>query len=353
MNRIFERKDKITIGSFNKSFNKQYRSQNKCRYPFDTNKCVLHLIDLTQLYVKNYMRVQMHSYDSNNDSSRSYDHSSYDHSSYDISSLDSGCDYSSDDINNTEVNQMLENHLSLMMDYITDQHGELWNMMKKGDLIEDISITRLNDDLECLNDYLPTRGRYIIDEIIDNDINDKNIFYLKSSDITRNGLTIKYLNKHNIYKISQYAPPLNFFTITNFPIGYFDDIVINDYLCPNEIPRSCWGMEKCLISLDIVHLGLNKLNKNKIYHKIILEHKNDVSFYIDYLYIIIIFDNIRYMIISEYSSEILNHDMKKEKRLFVKKFKTARYLNNYDKDNKNIKMIAFMQKVAIENVLYI
>jgi hypothetical protein len=89
-------------------------------------------------------------------------------------------------------------------EYITDQHSELWFMMKQGDLIENISKSGYRSE-----------GRYYVD-----------IEYSQKPHIqlVRNKLIVKELyREHDTYgTLTPY-----FHTITQFPIHYFDDILVN------------------------------------------------------------------------------------------------------------------------------
>ena len=351
---------------------------------FDPDKCVIHLVDLTSIHITNFLFFDMQkdtntSYDtySSHNSSDNTDNDNIDSGDSNNSSYDSygSLEYVDDQNKKFNINMqnvlrnesqdtsqleiLLQQHLKLLIDYITDQHCELWDMMKRGDLIEDVSITKFNDCLDNVDNFSPTRGRYIVDKIdndLHNDLHKKNN-RLKGSDIVRNGLTIKYLVRDSgPKKNTRYTIPINMHTITDFPIGYFDDTVTNDYLCPLDTPRTSWGIDSCLISLDVNRLRLDKLTKNKIHHisKNKIDNNNGESLIVDYLYTIILFGGAKYMIISEYSSKLIRYNMKNELIHFINKFKTPNYIITYNKkEDANVKEIANKENVLINNVLCI
>lgn len=400
----------LTFGNFNHKKKSKKYNNNKV---FDENKCVLHLIDLTPVHITNYMcsKSSRHATDNDTDTDTDTDTNTNTDSESDTdtnSNFDSGYDFDTDydldeDVayvnnhininfnydentssktlsdNNNDISLdkdfiKIQKHLKSIIDYITDQHCELWNMMKRGDLLEDISMSQFNERLESLDDFSPTRGRYIvemidsIDNVVndndDNDDNKNNTLDVKitknrltGADVIRNGLTIKYLFvDYGKQKILCHTTPINMHTITDFPIGYFDDVIINDYLCPCESPRTSWGLDCCLISLDVKRLHLNKLTNNNIFHvsTYMDADNNSKSILVDYLYIIITFKKIRYMLISEYSSKLMRYDMKVERQHFIDKFRCRQHMYTYDKkSDKIIKRIAAKENVAINNVLCI
>lgn len=324
---------------------------------FDTDKCVIHLVDLTQIHIANFISLNSNSYNNSDcsDSDVTDDIS--------VGDINSFCIFNENSTHpdNAQVEVLLQKQLKLITDYITDQYCELWNIMKRGDLLEDVSITQFNDHLDCMDNFSPTRGRYIIDKVCSDlsyNTQSKGNNRLKGSDITRNGLTIKYLVRNVSPKtIMCYTIPMDMYTITDFPIGYFDNIVINDALCLTMgslrligTTHISWGSGNCLVSLDINKLHLNKLTKNKVKHVI----KNRENIIIDYLYVIITFHSIRYMIISEYSSALMRYDMKIELKHFMNKLKTVQHMDTYNrKDDILMKDIANSENILMNNVLCI
>jgi hypothetical protein len=326
---------RITFGSYEKPNNtiaKKDINENKL---FDTDKCVLHLIDLSAIHIANFMCNE------HNPKLINCDLIMGSQKNIDTDSSEYG--------KKGKAILQQHQHLEEIINYITDQHFELWNIMKRGDLIEDVSMSQFNDSLDNINDYLPTCGRYIVDKINA----DKDLGRLKGSDIIRNGLTIKYLVKdYGPNKITQYTIPIDMYTITDFPIGYFDNILINNYLCPIDKTHTSWNCNSCLISLDVNRLHLDKITCNNIFH--VIKTRKDKIIPIDYLYIIITFKGIKYMIISHYSSETVRYDMNVETLRFIEKFKFVQYMDTYNREENNIiKEIAQNECVLIDNVLCI
>ena len=212
--------------------------------------------------------------------------------------------------------------------YLSDQHSELWNMMKRGDLIEDISSSGYR-----------SVGRFIVDI----DPNNKDL------GITRNGLIVKDLYRE--YNSCGTIYP-DMCIITEFPINYFDNLVVNSYLC-GPMMKSYWHCDLSSIALDTHRLRLDKLNSNNIFHSNYKLPDNDdsVNADADYLYIIVKFKKINYMIISEYSNRYSKYDMKKEIKNFIKLFKKQKLFERYDHmDDDNILLIAKSENVIPDNI---
>jgi hypothetical protein len=213
-------------------------------------------------------------------------------------------------------------------DYITDQHAEMWTMMKRGDLVEDISVSGYRSE-----------GRYIVD--IDKDTKDLGV--------TRNGLIIRDLYRD--YDIHGSVYP-DMYTITEFRVGYFDNPDINDYLCGPEM-KSYWHCELSPIALDTKRLRLDRLTKENVFHA---NHKlpdtdDSQGADSDYLYVVVKFKGIAYMIIRDFSNRYSVHDMKKELIRFIKMFKESNIFERYEHESdENIKRIALTEEVRIENV---
>lgn len=331
-----------------------FGNNNNPNQIFDTEKCVIHLIDLTPIHIPDIGFL-------NSDNNLFY------HDGDDDSNINSNL------VTVSNIDVLLQKQLEIIIEYIIDQHYDLWDKMKRGDLIEDIGITQYNDCLNSLDKFMPTKGRYIVDNIsntnaivnntnVDTDIDKINAnVCLKGSDIIRNGLTIKYLVVNSgPNMVTRYTTPIDMHTITDFPIGYFDNqnIITNNYLCPKEKSRTCWGFDNCLVSLDINRLRINNLSKDSINHTSKNLYINDESIVIvvviDYLYIITKFNNIKYMIISEYSSKLEKYDMNNEIYRFIDKFSCIHHMDTYNiKDNDLVKDIANDNNILIDNVLCI
>lgn len=289
--------DKLEIGhnmnyerkTFIKKSNRSIRLIDPSKI-FDDTRCVVHLIDLTHIKAKMEFLLQANP--------------------------------------DTTAGMIGTKTAKYITNFITDQHAEMWNMMKRGDLVEDVSSSGYRSE-----------GRYIVDT-------DKDI---KDLGITRNGLIIKDLYRE--YDDYGTIHP-DMYTITEFPIGYFDNLVVNSYLCGPDM-KSYWHCELSPISLDTKRLRLNRLTKENVFH---VNHKlpdtdDSKGADADYLYVIIKFKNTNYMIIREYSNRYSKYNMKKELKTFIKMFKELNMFERYDhKSNENIKLISLSEEVRIENV---
>lgn len=218
--------------------------------------------------------------------------------------------------------------------YITDQYSELWNMMKYGDLVEDISSSGYRSE-----------GRYIVDKDPDT----------KDLGILRNGLIIKDLYRK--YNISGSIYP-NMYILTKFPLGYFDNPVINTYL--GSTMKSYWHCQLCPVIFNVKKLHLDTLTTDNVYHiNLKLDNHGDsidnidnkINADVDYLYIILKFRGIDYMIIKDYSNAYSRYCMKKELRKFIEMFKKSEFHERYDHmNNNNIKYIAKIENIDIKNI---
>ena len=256
----------------------------------DESTCVIHLIDLSHVKEKIILFIQ-----------------------------------SDDDTIATMIGMKTAEYIT---NFITDQHAELWNMMKRGDLIEDISSSGYRSD-----------GRYIVDT--DKDTKDLGIM--------RNGLIIKDLYRE-YDKCGSVYPDMC--TITEFPIGYFDNLIVNSYLCGSDM-KSYWHCELSPVCFDSKRLCLKNLTPDNVFH---VNHKlpdidDSNGADSDYLYIVVKVKNINYMIIRDYSNRYSNYDMKKELKNFLKMFNESTMFERYDhKNDENIKKIIASENVRIENV---
>lgn len=257
---------------------------------FDTSRCVIHLIDLTNIKAKMEFLIQ-----------------------------------ANEDTKASEIGMKTARYIT---NFITDQHAELWNMMKRGDLVEDVSSSGYRSE-----------GRYIVD--VDKDTKDLGVM--------RNGLVIRslYLEYDDYGTIYP-----DMYTITEFPIGYFDNLVVNSYLCGPDM-KSYWHCELSPISLDTKKLRLNSLTKDNVFHvnHALPDTDDSKGADSDYLYVVVKFKGTNYMIIRDYSNRYSKYNMKKELKLFLKMFKESHMFERYDhKSDENIKLIASSENVKIEDV---
>lgn len=114
--------------------------------------------------------------------------------------------------------------------YISDQHYEIWGIMKRGDMVEDVISGR----------------RFIVDRQYDQSLSIK---------IIRNGLTIRDMYTE-IFDEGTIIP--TFYSITEFPLRYFDNVIINNICNINYRPNIC--VSPSPISFDVDKLGLNEIN---------------------------------------------------------------------------------------------
>jgi hypothetical protein len=238
-----------------------------------------------------------------------------------------------------------ENNISLsaieMSQLITDQYINLWNVMKRGDFIEDISVREKHND----NDDV-LHGIYIVDEESNQPLN---------INIIKNGLIIK-----NIANADNYNLILeNMYTIIDFPIGYFDDLT---YV--NCTSRFYITTEDCKLSKYsiLIILDNNKLHLNKLEHHDVLHEqstiKNEVSLtinYVHYLYVIVKYKKIPYLIITERSYEDDEYNLNDNVDKFISLFKNKTiYLKHFSfLDNTVVKRIAKSNNVTDNHILLI
>lgn len=237
------------------------------------------------------------------------------------------------------IDQFELNELENMARFISQHHSELWDVMKRGDLIKDVSIS---SDNEILN---PTVGVYVVDKL-DFETNE-----ISGIHIIRNGLTIRNLHKDSGKgKITRYNIPSDMYSITQFPLGYFDDIVINDEYSPYyHDPRtiSLW-YSKCMISLDKKALKINK--NTKVFHKTKNVLYEDRMINVDYLYVVLKFNNEKYMIISEYVPLPTKYNIAKEKLAFIKKLRKQNLFELEDIVG-DVESIAKAHKIDSKNIV--
>jgi len=213
-----------------------------------------------------------------------------------------------------------ENEIEMISSLITNQYMELWNILKIGDFIE--------------NTF--TKNKFILD---------------KSSKlkIIQNNLILK-----NLF-IDKYILP-HFYTLTDYKLNYFDDIsIINTYTKMKYYNPEILIKQPIFFDINKLHL-LQNLNINNISHY----QKNNYSilyeckYTVIYLYIIFSYNKNEYMIISKYSDEYLQYDIKKEIIKFMTQFKTE---NNIffceDCITDDILNIANIENINIENIIYL
>lgn len=287
--------NQVTIGSYSgeKNISKKNISQKNDKTKdidtvFDKDRCVIHLID-------------------------TYPH--------DIESIDSDID------TDTFINE-----------YISDQYPKLWKMMKRGDIVEDVSASGYR-----------SQGRYIVDTEHSQKDHMKMI---------RCGLVVRDL----YYDYDDYGTvPFNFYSITEFPLWYFDDenLVVNDTLCNNTF-YSYWHSTPTPIALDHKRLKLDSLSSDNIFSRRVKEKKwfnGDSNWfeYYEYLYIVLTFKKINYLIIERFSNTKKKSKINSEKK-FIEHINYQMLeivnLEQIRKEYPNVVEIANKENVNNENILF-
>jgi hypothetical protein len=244
-------------------------------YPFDSTKCVIHLIKYKKL------------------------------------------SYDSDDSDNDNDNATAD----AINDFITDQYIDLWKMMKKGDLIEDINQSGYR-----------AQGRYYVDD-------DPK----RKKSILKNGLIIRDLYT----ELDDYGSiPPHFFTITEFPIGYFDEdkIIVNNKFCPKIKKESYWHSDVQPCFIDCKRLKLDKLTDDNIFVDYTDDNTNDNM----YTYIILRFKKSNFCLIN------IAHKGKDKINWMISIFKKDYSIleqSFYDLDDSIIKKISKEHNVDLSNFL--
>ena len=121
---------------------------------------------------------------------------------------------------------------SVINSVITSKYAVLWEMMKEGDLVEDLDTSGYR-----------SMGRFIV----------------KKDRVGK--LYVDSL--HTDYDDYGTVPP-EFETITKFPIGYYDNWIINDSFHVGEEHKSYWHSDNCYMWLNTIKLHLDNLTPDKI-----------------------------------------------------------------------------------------
>lgn len=240
---------------------------------YNKNRCVIHLIYCDVHEIEDFNE------DNNKDNICTFDdsddimcHSCYDHNDYN---------------DNNDYN----NHIKIINNYISDQCPELWSMMKRGDILENIYESNIGTD-----------GRYIID-----------IEYSqkKYKKIIRNGLIVRGLNYE--YDMNGNIP-FHFYSITEFEIGYFNDcnLIVNNRFCPNHKSfLSKWKSNNTIILLDIGELKLDSLQCDDIVMDNVNSMNNECTNTDNDIYTIqFIYNNIEYVFAKIYNKKSQEIDCK-------------------------------------------
>ena len=289
---------------------------------FDKTHCVVHLLSSVPGLNADTMHADDH--DDCNDRSDHNDNKGWDENK----------------LSNNGSNKSNEK-VKIISDHITDQNPDLWKIMKRGDLVEIIGYRR--------SDRL-----YIVDK----DPAPKDLGIIK------NGLILKPLYT----EYDQYGTIYpDMFSITEFQLGYFDQVVINDYFaqttdsiystyssystCPMERPGGWWRNTKSPVCFNVKKLKLNRLTRCNVFtttNKIVGKE----SYQVNHLYAVIKYKAVDYLIIRECSNKYFAYCVEKELERFINLFKKTIFIECYDIDDLHesvIKSIALEENVGTEN----
>jgi hypothetical protein len=137
---------------------------------------------------------------------------------------------------------------SFISNHITKKYPSLWTMMKKGDLVEVVNMSGYRSD-----------GRYYVDEYKRK----------KTNNLSINSLYYGYDDYGSI--------PKHFSTISNFPIGYFNEenIITNNTFVPNTTKSSYWHSNHHPMFIDTKSLKLDTVKYDDIFVDYILDDEKE------------------------------------------------------------------------------
>ena len=320
----------LTVGSY-KSKSKDHKENIiDMTKVFDQNRCVIHLIDTERYKFEQIKQSEDEAEDDGEDEAE-----------------DDGEDEDGDeDENNNNNHDHVINVISgeLITKFINDQHIKLWNMMKRGDLIEDLAVTRYQSVKDCMS---LSSGRYIVDHILKSNSERKSSINIMQNELCVRDLCCTYDPNGTIYP--------DMMSRTEFSINYFDDskLIVNDVLCPGQTFRSRWNNMKMMNKLiyintkELQNLELKDIQWNKL-----LINNNSEHYYVHYLYIIdrSVEPNILYL--SRYSEQYFEYDITKMFNMFMKQFKNNNVFELCDTPD-NYHERQFLASVAlVENTSY-
>ena len=226
-----------------------------------------------------------------------------------------------DNLDSDQDNKKVKPLIHPINDYITKHFNTLWKMVKYGDLIEDVAVSGDR-----------STGRYIVDK--NRHLSDH-----------KKGLFVNELYT----EVDDYGSVLpNMYTITKFPIGYFDDLVTNNHFCPDvEKYSSYWHSDVSLSFFDIKFLKLNKLTTDNVYVKAI-NKINTIS------YIVLTYKKTNYLIgLIDYSHRNkMAHNEKEKIKEFIDIFKKHNWFYSEAIDEHMIKL-AKSENVNDKNIFLI
>jgi hypothetical protein len=171
-----------------------------------------------------------------------------------------------------------------LSEYISDQIPELWEDLRHGDILEDIS--RVGDEEESM------RGVYVVTRSEESD----------TFNLINHGLRISELEWSS--EREEWVIPSEFTAITKFPFGYHDHhnmVVNNTYARGYDEPLSEWTTIPCPVPLDLKKLRLDKKNltSDHIFECI----GNGLTF----SYVVLMFRGQNYLIGTDDTSSVLRY----------------------------------------------
>jgi len=219
-----------------------------------------------------------------------------------------------------------------MSDYITSQIPELWEQLKYGDLIEDVSESGYRSE-----------GVFVVTKTSQSD----------GENLIKQGLEIASLccDEYDDYGT---VPP-DFYLITRFPLGYhsYENMVTNNtYALTHSGPESYWHCEPYPAPLDIKKLKLDSdhLTIENVFHQVIGTKK------VDFSYVVITYKGDNYMICDKTVPKSFMNRLSNN-TLFVQttygKSAIESFTYNYKVDEKEIMKILEDEKVPVQNFLWI
>ena len=222
--------------------------------------------------------------------------------------------------------------------------------MKRGDFVYDV-VTEISDceqsdnsseSESMINNNFPFP--YIVDIEKDQPEHVK---------ILRNGLTIR--DPYKLWDPKGSVLP-DMYTLTEFPIGYFDRLVYKKNMC-QYFDSDVNKISPCSVWLDVVKLKLNTLKYENVFHIKTIEYPMN---HVHYLYTILIYKKKSYMIINkEDQTKDQIEDQKDDGDYqhfmdrFICHFKDPCLIKVSDQINHKVQEIANNEDVLKENILMI
>jgi hypothetical protein len=243
-----------------------------------------------------------------------------------------------------------------VMHHITNQCYKLWNMMKRGDVVFDIStLWKYVVDID-LNQPLPfliVRNKLVLKEL---EVDGRIVGGMDTTTTsTSTGSTMR--TTYNVMN--------KMYTITEFPIGYFDKPIINDYFYNTKgldhpvlnNTSAFWKMSLCPVVIDTWALKLNNLTKKDVTCR---KFKKDEQrafgnhpFNTYYVYKVVEHKKVKYLIINRESDKMIECTADQTLNNFITKMnRSGNFICRMDpNDDDLIKQIIEKENIDMKNVL--